>query len=308
MKWIHLGLLLATSGLCLLTSFCLAGMFGGPTDTFNHLWPVWMAYAIGLLVATLSIRALPLSAATSICITLLAAMAIDTRELPVAEAERDVRILSQNLWGSVTAAEGVVSLVRTTAPDIIALQEVYNHQNPALDVLASDYPYFIRCRWESTRIYSRLPLSGTGCLRPDHRPGQPHLDLPSSTWAEIELPGGARFVLGSIHLTWPDPLSHQGEQIDAIAQELRRVERADLVLVGDFNAAAPARSLKRMEEDWQVARLTRHQASWPSPLPLFGIDHAFAGENWARVGIEVGPANGSDHRPLIVDLVRAGTD
>ena len=154
MKWIHLGLLLATSGLCLLTSFCLAGMFGGPTDTFNHLWPVWMAYAIGLLVATLSIRALPLSAATSICITLLAVMAIDTRELPVAEAERDVRILSQNLWGSVTAAEGVVSLVRTTAPDIIALQEVYNHQNPALDGLASDYPYFIRCRWASTSMAS----------------------------------------------------------------------------------------------------------------------------------------------------------
>ena len=308
MNWIRSGLLLASSGLVLLTAACLAGVFGAPTDTFNHLWPVWMAGAIGLLIATLALRTLALAAATSICITLLAAIAIDTRDLPVVETGRDIRILSHNLWGSTRAARGLVEVVEASDPDIIALQEAYNHQNPMLEALESEYPYFIRCRWESTRIYSRLPLSGSGCLRPDHRPGEPYLDLPSSAWAEVELADGTRFMLGSIHLTWPEPLSHQGEQIDAIAQELGRVERPDLVLVGDFNAAAPAHALRRMEADWQLTRLTRHQASWPAPLPIVGIDHAFAGPNWARVQIEVGPSTGSDHRPLIIDLARVEPD
>ncbi|MDM7983289.1 MAG: endonuclease/exonuclease/phosphatase family protein [Maricaulis sp.] len=310
MTWFRAALLLAGSSLVLLTGLCLAGIFGAPTDTFNHLWPVWMVFAISLLVVTLLARQLALAATTTICITLLAAIAMDKRDIPHAQGERDIRILSHNLWGSTRAAGGLVHLVDATEPDVIALQEAFNHLNPILDQLESDYPYFSRCRWESTRIYSRFPIHGSGCLRrrpainPVFGVATPGLDMPSSAWAEIELPNGERFMLGSIHLTWPDPLSSQNEQVEALSQELRRVDPAQLVLVGDFNAAAPARVLETMANRWQVTRLTRHQPTWPATHPIVGIDHAFAGENWARVEIEVGPLTGSDHRPLIIDLAR----
>ncbi|MEC9249441.1 MAG: endonuclease/exonuclease/phosphatase family protein, partial [Pseudomonadota bacterium] len=165
MTWFRATLLLAGCGLVVVTGLCLAGKFGAPTDTFNHLWPVWMVFAIALLVITLLVRQLALAATTTLCITLLAAIAMDTRDIPQAQGQRDIRILSHNLWGSTRAAAGLVQLVAATEPDVIALQEAFNHLNPILDQLESEYPYFSRCRWESTRIYSRLPIHGSGCLR-----------------------------------------------------------------------------------------------------------------------------------------------
>jgi endonuclease/exonuclease/phosphatase (EEP) superfamily protein YafD len=46
-------------------------------------------------------------------------------------------------------------------------------------------------------------------------------------------------------------------------------------------------------------------ATWSYYLPYrLLIDHAFVSDEWLLRRREVGPALGSDHRPLIVDLAR----
>jgi endonuclease/exonuclease/phosphatase (EEP) superfamily protein YafD len=83
-------------------------------------------------------------------------------------------------------------------------------------------------------------------------------------------------------------------------------EGAAMVL-GDFNAMAwqaPMRAL--VDRGWRRVDLANGAGSarsWPAPVPIVGIDHAFVrGDVSARSG-RVIHAPGSDHRGLLLDVV-----
>ena len=52
------------------------------------------------------------------------------------------------------------------------------------------------------------------------------------------------------------------------------------------------------------------QPTWPSVFPPLGIqiDHALVSPEVRVMGFQRGPANGSDHRPIIVDVIIPGKD
>lgn len=310
MKWVNRGAWVATAGLIAVTLCCLAGALGAPFDTFRHLWPVWMC---GGLVITLALAALRLAGRFMMALSaslLLAGLAFDPAPAGVTLAERELRLLTHNLWGSRRAARTVAHLAEQEDVDIVALQEAFPYIDTELADLLEAYPYVSACPSESTRIYSRIPILRSGCLsRRDARNpwtglSIPALDMPPSAWAEFARPDGTRFTLVSVHLTWPDPLSSQNEQIERLGHEMDAHSAGDLIMLGDFNAAPPSYVLRHMEERWGVQRRTRHLASWPAPLPLVAIDHVFASEGWEAGNARRGPQTGSDHRPLLIDLAR----
>jgi len=129
-------------------------------------------------------------------------------------------------------------------------------------------------------------------------------------------------MIVSVHLTWPFPSAAQDCQRRNLARAIAREPQDTLIVMGDFNAAAPSRALARIERDLDLERRSIALPSWPSeglftrdggmapPLPpmLVGIDHIFAGDAWQTVSIHAGPDTGSDHRPLVARMRLPGSD
>jgi len=310
MVWVRRAAWLPVAGMALVTLLCLLGFVGGFADLFRQLWPVWMMAALGLTVGLAVLRQWGPMRASAGCTLVLALLAIDLSPPQPVDGPASLRIVTHNAWGRADAVNNALVYALEQDADILALQEAFPYIGDALDQVAAHYPYASICPYESARLYSRRPIVRSGCLSHQQvarsTQGQPSgwRNLPPSAWAEIEDENGEPVVVVSVHMTWPTPLSSQDEQRGELTWDLARFDRANLVLVGDFNAAFPSQALVRMEQDWQVERQTDRLASWPAPFPLVGIDHVLTGANWGAVRIERGPQTGSDHRPLLADLAR----
>ena len=104
------------------------------------------------------------------------------------------------------------------------------------------------------------------------------------------------------------PLRPRRGPIQAVA-DLASEGGVETVVAGDFNTPRRARSfdpLRLTHRNGFAAAGRGWAASWPAPLPVLDIDHV-----WLPRSIEpsrilcagLRPAAGSDHRPLVVDLV-----
>jgi endonuclease/exonuclease/phosphatase (EEP) superfamily protein YafD len=84
-------------------------------------------------------------------------------------------------------------------------------------------------------------------------------------------------------------------------------EHDRLLIVGDFNATASSAILRRFSKEAGVVNAPARIGTWFDPLPgLFrlAIDNAFTGPGLTVTHRRVGPANGSDHRPIVVTVAR----
>jgi len=86
-------------------------------------------------------------------------------------------------------------------------------------------------------------------------------------------------------------------------------ERASIV-AGDFNVAPWSHYFRTTLERSGLSDCAAGHGlapSWPSQFPPLGIriDHCLASHHWRSIDVRLGPSNGSDHLPLIADLVWA---
>lgn len=302
-------------------------------DAWRQIWPLVAIFVVAVTLFSLRNRHrwVPLALAVGCALVLLPAGPEVLRRLnQSAPGENevgttDLTIVTHNLWGLSTNPVEAPAVVAALAPDILALQEATRQAKPVLDQLEAAYPHIARCR--SVRVLSRLPMLDSGCVR--HPPEISFenavpcdWELPPAVWARIELPDGRPAMVVSVHLTWPFPSAAQDCQRRNLARALAREPQDTLIVMGDFNAAAPSRALARIERDLALERRSIALPSWPSeglftrdggiapPLPpmLVGIDHIFAGQAWQTVFIHAGPDTGSDHRPLVARMRLRGTD
>lgn len=300
-------------------------------DAWRQIWPLVMVFAAGVTIASLRNRhrfVPALLALGCVAIALPAApewmrrlsTSTSASAAPAMLDERqELTVMTQNLWGLSRNPVGVPDRVADMAPDILALQEATRHAKPVIDTLEARFAHIARCR--STRVLSRLPILDSGCVR--HPPEISFVnavpcdwELPPAVWARIALPDGREAVIVSVHLTWPFPSAAQDCQRRNLARALAGEPQDTLIVMGDFNAAAPSRALARIERDLDLERRSIALPTWPSeglysadpsagfliPPMLVGIDHIFAGDAWETVWIEAGPNTGSDHRPLVARL------
>ena len=242
------------------------------------------------------------------------------------DGEIDLQIGTHNLWGRNASPMAAASVLPARAPDVLGLQEAFGEARAAADALEAQYAYAARCR--SNRLLSNLPILASGCVEvpPDIRAAATiacDWEIPPAVWARIELPDGSEAVFVTVHLTWPFPGATQDCQRRGLSRALAQWPQDRLVVMGDFNAAAPAYALTRLDRDLGLERRSVgiatfpaegrfEQAGWGTPpfAPmLLGIDHIFAGEAWQTMLIQAGPNTGSDHRPLLAWLrLRAPDD
>ena len=226
-----------------------------------------------------------------------------------------LRIMTLNRGMAGLDAPRLIRLIERERIDVICFQE--GRSDPALK------DYWARGWSRTTFLASRLPIVGG----PDRR----LLDDPDCPYPEwrtrlervrIRAPSGVEFAVASVHL---DTVRHGLMMLrsgDAAGlerhsawrgAELRRVvavlsaDRSIPVLVGgDFNfpsdspAFAPARRHFRVgfdEAGWGYGY------TYPSRLPWIRIDHILASPHWSVVRCWVGPDVGSDHFPLIAEVV-----
>lgn len=225
---------------------------------------------------------------------------------PIAGAR--LKILSLNVWSQNSNLGAVEALIRAEAPDIILLQEASTKRHRELLARLGDmYPTNVNAQLHcSTRVLSkwrlRQEVALSGC---------------DVVGARLRLPqefGDGDIIVISVHLPRGANLAIQ-HQANAAHESLLGVARESSVIGGDFNRTPWSVALRRFDRIRGVSRRTNGFPTWPSPrqnplgrwsppFPLLPIDHVYATSDWRTVSVRAGPDVGSDHLPVIVELVR----
>lgn len=212
-----------------------------------------------------------------------------------------VRLMTFNILYNNRDMPAVARLIRRESPDIVVFQEFEPRQKRALAPLAAGYPHRFGGH---TMIWSRLPA----------RRIEPRLiELPRwrHVLAEITTPDGEALRVLATHMPRPIPLRRSRLQEDALGWSavLSRAYSVDIA-AGDFNAT---RYMPRFRQFLRAAGLRAEPLGlatgtvpvWvPPPLGLH-IDHVLTGRCWRIANRRTGSPAGSNHRPLIAELVRA---
>lgn len=242
--------------------------------------------------------------------------------------EPALRVLSWNVQGGFESNEALAALIRSTRPDILAIQECHMDIQP-------DWP----AGWHSHRqgrllIGTPYPMRSAAYFERRYPPTR--WPQPNALCCVIDTPnhGGIGFV--NVHLGTPreglaavlnrrtliDP-SKSGVLADAI--DFRRLESEALdgwisehsetvVIAGDFNMPADGaiyrRTWSKYANAFSVAGFGFGHTKQTEVLGWsYGsrIDHILAGSGWRPTRCWVGPDLGSDHLPVIADLARDGS-
>ena len=138
----------------------------------------------------------------------------------------------------------------------------------------------------------------------------------------VRTPAGEEFVVASVHLPtmrtgferlaeadlngFRREIAWRDGQTRALARQLDEVSRWPTLVGGDLNTPADSPMLDPLRARFAFAF---ERTGWgygytrPTELPWTRIDHLFAGPGWEFTRCRVGPDLGSDHLPLIAEVV-----
>lgn len=256
----------------------------------------WSGLAVLLLVASaVALRSRGAGAAVTVL-----AMVYGVLVLPVAVPAPAVRsgsftVVSQNIGGSGEAG-AVVAELAAREPDVIALQELTDDARDAVDdELSEAYPHSYVVG--TVGVWSREVLSNA-------EPLDLGLGWDRALAVDIGTTVGTSRLL-VVHLASFRLGDHEERDatLAGLADALAADESPRTLVVGDFNTATDDHLLAPVLEQAGLVRTSGigFPATWPSLLPLIGLDHALA-DGVPAATVEVLPPNGSDHRPVSLTI------
>jgi endonuclease/exonuclease/phosphatase family metal-dependent hydrolase len=218
-----------------------------------------------------------------------------------------LRLFSANVYHGNRDLGRIGQEIRATAPDLVALQEVDADGAAGLQrsgVLAS-FPYAVtelRKSPSGIGLWSRLPVA-------DSQVQDVH---GMAVIKATILVGSHRLQLYTVHTVAPlgDDRVRWQAQLRWVEEEIRR-ERGPLVVAGDFNATRYHPSFRRLlserlgdahERRGRGWATTWPRDRWPLP-PLMRLDHVLVSPDIGVRSVREGLGQGSDHRPIITELV-----
>lgn len=211
-----------------------------------------------------------------------------------------IKTLTFNLYDQNTNYEKVVDYIWNADADVVCLQEAEAEWRTAVSALLRLYPHALQSAKGGTILLSKHPVSVLD------------VKLASATPFSIgvTLEGLERPVdVLCLHLTQPDSPSAHAQRNMEMGYLARTVIKSEnpFLLMGDFNASTRSPALFRFMQ--QAGLKTASPGfppanSWPAGLSLLGIriDHVMYSEPLVQIRNEVGPALGSNHRPVRADL------
>ena len=217
---------------------------------------------------------------------------------------QNLRILHSNVLTSNRRYSDVISLVKAEQPDIAVFVEVSTSWAKELSVLSEIFPYSSN-QQESERfgsaIYSKLPLENASV--------KAFSKQRKSLLVDVKFQGKIISLL-LVHPTVPikqQSFIDRNKQLAAIGEYAAQVKNP-LIVVGDFNTTMWSPFYTNMVK---TAKLRNARSgfgllpTWPTFLPLayIPIDHFLVSKEIGVLKIRTGRHVGSDHLPLITDLV-----
>jgi endonuclease/exonuclease/phosphatase (EEP) superfamily protein YafD len=216
-----------------------------------------------------------------------------------------LRVASINVLYANDQYSRVAEFVQRERPDAVAMLEMTAPWRRALAGLDKLYPY----RYQTTGIggrgstlWSRVPMKNVSVLPIGIRQ-EPAIQ------ATLEIQGREIRVF-AVHTTWPMAPASAGrrnQQLELLAEHARAVT-LPLVVMGDMNITPFSPWFQQLLADGGLRSAAEGfgwQASWPSFFLPAGIqiDHALVNSRVAVAHFTTGTATGSDHLPIVADLV-----
>lgn len=301
----------------------VALLSGGPSviavaalSGHGHRWIDILAQFVGpalvaaviLLVAALVLRSRVAGAVTALSLALVIG-AGSPQWFPArgwAGEEPGFTLYFANLFVGNDDVQAIARSVREADADIVVLIEIGDGSRPGVDQVLAAYPHrvttprFAGGAGPSTMlIASRWPLT--------QRPIE--LMHMFGVSAEVATPSGPVTVAG-VHLTRPWPYQYQWAQIIQTQQLLESRDSIDgpLVIAGDFNSVSSARIGRMIRAEGGLVAAPGWPGTWPTFLPSWSgitIDQVYRTPDLALTDRRIARDTGSDHRPVVVSLVRS---
>ncbi|MEM9418689.1 MAG: endonuclease/exonuclease/phosphatase family protein [Planctomycetota bacterium] len=255
----------------------------------------------------------------------MATLALLAPETARVLGQSDIRVMHLNLDRNNDQVQLMIDAILNPADgrqaDILCLQEFTSDWDNSLKQHLKDYEWIESIPRDDSRGVAMLyrqgsPLSVTGSQVLQWLPSE--TDRPTlAVDFVVNQDTSRRLTLLSLHTKRPSSPSKSREQqreFEAAASwcvdHLAMINMTkDLLVIGDFNATPWALNYRRFVEDaglGHVGSVLRSPATYPSrwtrPLRV-PIDLAAVSPGVATERCFAGPYTGSDHRPLIVDIL-----
>jgi endonuclease/exonuclease/phosphatase (EEP) superfamily protein YafD len=199
----------------------------------------------------------------------------------------------------------IVRFIKKTNPDVVCIEELTNNLESYLRINLRDYPYKKYVPHEDDLgigVFSKIPWKRTDILQ--FGPAQSESVVADLAWGS----GIVRLVC--VHPYAPISARHyqiRNEQLAALGTFVS-AQAIPTVIVGDLNTTPYSAGYQQLLKIGQL-----HDASlgfgirptWPTDnfLLRIPIDHILISKSMMTTGYKVGEPVGSDHLPLLVDLV-----
>jgi len=255
------------------------------------------AVLVTLVLAVIrQVRAAVLGVVAVVLLGLAVAPQVFPHQKRADPAAQPVRMIWANLFVRNPEPQKLLPWIAEKKPDIVALVEV-NHDARAdlIDRLKVDYPYMV-VRYDMV-IASRWPLAHA-----DPRPAGFAL-----VTVTVKTPRGP-LNLAVTHLTRPWPFTsppEQPRQFERLKDALTPLPPSNFVLTGDFNTTPSAAQLRDFAKSFDLHAAPALTGTWRADLPglmRVTIDNILASKDLNLSHREVGPDDGSDHRPVYVEI------
>lgn len=220
-------------------------------------------------------------------------------------AEDDIVVYSHNVRWQTGDPLAIGRAIGETDPDVIVLQEVSSVFRDALSQVGvfDAYPYRaseILGEPTGVAVWSRWPMSETSLSYVARRP---------LLEAVIEGPTGPFRVRG-VHLASPISEMNVRDWIEGLGDLEAYPISGPTIMAGDFNSTADHTQFRRvLAQGWTDVHERKgcgFDATWPAdrkvPFSVLRLDHVLVSEQFEVLSVEIGEANGSDHRPVITSL------
>lgn len=240
------------------------------------------------------------------------------RKKPMPADKPLLRVLTYNLLADTRPLDQAIAMLCDSSADLIALQEVSQHNAPLLhSALSQRYPYSAShpqpLRFDGQALYSRYPLSGESYWQYDWIP------TPLGHQRAIVQADAGWFVVYNVHPTHPgmngkyfDPTFRARE----VADILVRIDHETLpiILLGDFNMPDHSDDYKAI-----LTRLSDsyRQVGWGMgwtfrawlPLAFLRLDYIFHSQDWEALTCEImADHGGSDHFAVMATLAFSASE
>ena len=221
--------------------------------------------------------------------------------------DANLRLLVANVLMKNRESEAFLDIVRAYDPDVILTVETDEWWEEALRTLEDNYPHTLKKPQDNT--YGMLVHSRLEMIDPEIR--FIIKDSIPSMHMQVVLPSADRVFMHFVHPDPPNP-QYATETTKRDAELLivgREVEKRNkpTIIAGDLNDVAWSNTTKLFQKasgllDPRVGRGMFNTFNANNPFLRWPLDHVFHSDHFKLVRLERGPAWGSDHFPIFIEL------